>query len=122
MLAVIGPVLGFFAIIGLFMIVSFWKLFEKAGKPGWASIIPVYNAIVLLEIAGKPWWWFLLFLIPIVNLVLIIMMWNGISVNFGKDAGFTVGIIFLPYIFIPILAFGKATYKPVMQSADPQFS
>lgn len=121
-LSVMGPILGIFALIGLFMIISFWKLFEKAGKPGWAAIIPIYNTLVLLEIAGKPWWWLLLFLIPIVNIVFGIMMWNGVSINFGKDSGFTVGIILLPYIFIPILAFGKATYRPVVQSTEPQLS
>lgn len=97
----------------VFIIVSFWILFTKAGQPGWAILIPIYNIIVLLEVAKKPWWWIFLFLIPVVNLVIAIMMYHAISLNFGKGAGFTVGIIFLPIIFIPILAFGDAKYNPV---------
>lgn len=104
-------------VIGLFFVVAYWKLFTKAGEPGWASIIPIYNALVILKIAGKPWWWILLSLVSIipfvgwiVALVLGIMIMHGISVNFGKDSGFTVGLVLLPWIFIPILAFGSAQY------------
>ena len=102
-------VILYLAII-IFMIASLWKIFSKAGQPGWACIVPIYNVIVLLNVAGKPWWWILLMCIPIVNFVILIMVYHGISVNFGKDAGFTVGLILLPFIFIPILGFGKAQY------------
>ncbi|MEI6088304.1 MAG: DUF5684 domain-containing protein [Bacteroidota bacterium] len=94
----------------IFLIASMWTIFTKAGKPGWACIIPIYNLIVLLEIVGKPWWWLLLMLIPIVNVVLFIMMYHQLSLSFGKDAGFTVGLILLGFIFLPILAFGDALY------------
>jgi hypothetical protein len=93
------------------MIVSMWKVFTKAGKPGWASIIPIYNIIVLLEIVGKPWWWLLLMLIPVVNIILVIWMLNLLSLSFGKEVGFTIGLIFLSFIFIPILGLGDAKYK-----------
>jgi hypothetical protein len=83
---------------------------DEAGQPGWACIVPIYNILVLLKVAGKPWWWILLMCIPIVNFVILIMVYHGISVNFGKDAGFTIGLILLPIIFIPILGFGKAQY------------
>jgi len=98
-------------LVVILMIVSFWIVFQKANKPGWAILIPIYNILVMLQVAKKPWWWILLFLIPIVNLVFAIMMYHAISVNFGKGAGFTVGMIFLPFIFIPILAFGDAKYS-----------
>ena len=100
----------YLAIIVL-VIVSMWKIFTKAGKPGWACIIPIYNVIVLLEIVGKPWWWLLLILfVPIANIVLLIWMTNLLSKSFGKSVGFTLGLIFLGFIFVPILGLGDATY------------
>jgi len=106
----IGGIL-YLAIIVL-VIAGFWKVFTKAGKPGWAVIIPIYNIIVLLEITGKPIWWFLLLLLPIVNIVIIIMVYHALSLSFGKGAGFTFGLFLLGFIFIPILGFGDATYTP----------
>ena len=106
-----GVMFVYFAII-IFLVIAMWKLFSKAGQPGWASIIPIYNTYVLLKIAGKPGWWLLLFFIPLVNLVIGIMALHGVSTRFGKGAGFTVGLLFLPIIFLPILAFGSATYSP----------
>ena len=99
----------YLAIIVL-MIASMWTIFSKAGKPGWASIVPIYNLIVLLEIVGKPWWWLFLMLIPIVNIVILIIVWHNLSLSFGKGGGFTVGLILLGIIFLPILAFGDAKY------------
>jgi magnesium-transporting ATPase (P-type) len=95
----------------ILMIVAMWKLFTKAGQPGWASIIPIYNLYVLLQVAGKPGWWVLLFFIPFVNIVIAFIMWHEISKAFGKEIGFTLGLFFLGVIFLPILAFGSATYK-----------
>ncbi|MBN1673408.1 MAG: signal peptidase I [Kiritimatiellae bacterium] len=97
-------------ILAVFYIVCFWKVFTKAGKPGWASIIPIYNAVVLCQIAGKPGWWFILLCIPVVNFVIAILVMLGLAENFGKSAGFGVGLIFLGFIFYPILAFGSAEY------------
>jgi hypothetical protein len=93
------------------MIASMWKIFAKAGKPGWACIIPIYNLIVLLEIVGKPLWWIILFLIPGVHLVFMIWTYNLLSLSFGKSSGFTVGLLLLPIIFIPILGLGSAQYQ-----------
>lgn len=87
-----------------------WKMFEKAGKPGWAFIVPIYNIIVLLEITGKPLWWIILMIIPVVNIVVIIMVYHALSKSFGKDVGFTIGLLLLSFIFIPILGFGDAKY------------
>jgi hypothetical protein len=92
----------------LLMIVSMWKLYTKANKPGWAVLIPIYSTLVLLEIIRKPWWWLLLMLIPLVNIVYAIWATNLFSKAYGKDEGFTVGLILLPIIFYPILAFSKS--------------
>jgi len=94
-----------------FMIVTMWKIFTKAGKPGWASLVPFYNLFVMLDIAGKPAWYFILFFIPIANFVAMILILAGMAKNFGKDGGFVVGMLFLGIIFFPILAFGSATYQ-----------
>ena len=103
-------VLLYLAII-VFLIAAEWKVYTKAGKPGWACIVPIYNIIVLLEIVGKPWWWLLLMLVPFVNIVIAIWVVNLLSKSFGKDVGFTLGLIFLGFIFYPILGFGSAEYK-----------
>ncbi len=95
----------------LLLIISLWKIFTKAGKPGWASIVPVYNFIVQLEIINRPLWWILLMFIPFVNFIIVIILINDLAKVFGKGPGFTVGLLFLPFIFYPILAFGSATYQ-----------
>ena len=91
-------------------IVGMWGTFVKANKPGWASIVPIYNGIVLLGIAGKPWWWIILAIIPIVNLIMLTIPFE-IASKFGKGIGFGLGLLFLPFIFYPILAFGDAQYQ-----------
>lgn len=90
--------------------VALWFVFKKAGEQGWASIIPVYNILITIKIAGKPWWYILLLLIPIVNIIIGIMILHGISKSFGKGGWFTVGLIFLRVIFLAILGFGAAQY------------
>ena len=97
--------------ISIFAIVSMWKVFEKAGQPGWGILIPIYNAYLILVIAGKPGWWLLLYLIPFVNFVIAIIVSIEIAKNFGKDAAFGIGLAFLGIIFYPILAFGDAEYQ-----------
>ena len=92
-------------------IVALWKIFEKAGQAGWKAIIPIYNGYILLKIVGKPGWWLILFFIPIVNLVFVIWTYNMLSKSFGKDEAFTVGLILLGIVFLPILAFGNAKYS-----------
>ena len=84
----------------------------SAGEPGWAAIIPIYNFIVLLKIAGKPVWWFILMLIPFVNFIVAIIAALAVAKNFGKGTGFGLGLAFLAPIFYPILAFGDARYQP----------
>lgn len=92
----------------VFMIISMWKVFKKLGKPGWAAIVPFYNVYVLCcEIAEKQWWYILLLCVPIANLYAMYVIYDVIAKKFGKDTGFTIGMIFLPIIFFPILAFSK---------------
>lgn len=99
-----------YAAIIIFIIASIWKVFEKAGQPGWAAIIPIYNLYIMTKIGGKPGYWTLLCLVPIVNIVILIWLYNMISKSFGKEEGFTAGLILLGFIFWPILGFGKAKY------------
>jgi hypothetical protein len=99
-------------VVVIIQIAAMWKVFEKAGKPGWAAIIPIYNVIVILDIAGKPWWWILLCLIPLVNIVVLIIVYISLARNFGKGVGFALGLMFLSFIFFPILAWGDAQYQP----------
>ena len=111
----------------LVMIIAMWKVFTKAGKPGWAVIIPIYANIVMLEIIGQPWTRLLWYFIPIYGLYLAIVDLNALSKSFGKEAGFTVGLILLPPIFWCILGFGSAQYlgpggtgqQPVYQPQTP---
>jgi hypothetical protein len=106
--------LVFFAVelaIIVTIIAGVWKVFVKAGKPGWAAIVPFYNIIVLLEIAGKPLWWIILFFIPLVNLIIGILVSLAIAKNFGKSDAFGIGLALLGFIFYPILGFGDAQYQ-----------
>jgi hypothetical protein len=118
----LGAYFFFVLIVMAIMVVSMWKVFDKAGEPGWAAIIPVYNYIVILKIAGKPWWWLLLLLIPLVNIVLAIIVYIEFAESFGKGGAFAAGLIFRGIIFFPILAFGDARYvgpggRPVVRPA-----
>ena len=111
-LAIFGII--YLAIV-LLVIIGMWKVFAKAGKPGWAAIVPVYNTIVLLEIVGKPVWWILLCLIPFVNIIVILIVLNELSKCFGRGAGTTIALIFA--IGWPILGFGSAQYQGAQQAS-----
>jgi hypothetical protein len=91
-------------------LVSFWKVYEKAGQAGWKSLIPIYNVIVLLQMAGKPIWWIVLFLIPLLNVVFVLLMYMELAKRFSKHPAFAVGMTFLPAVFFGILAFDKSSY------------
>ncbi len=93
------------------VIASLWVVFTKAGEEGWKAIIPIWNLIVLLRIAGREWWWVFLFLIPIVSFVVTIIVFIDVAKAFGKGAGFGVGLALLGFIFLPILAFGDAEFQ-----------
>lgn len=93
--------------LSILMIISLWKIFKKAGKPGWASIVPIYNIYIMCEIAEKEWWYILLSCVPFVNIYAMIVLYNGMAKRFGKSGGFVAGMILLPVVFFPMLAFGK---------------
>lgn len=97
--------------MALIIIVSIWKVFEKAEVPGWAVLVPFYNRVKMLEITNEPFWWIFLSLVPVVNIFIWVIVTNRVSRAFGKGGWFTVGLILLPFIFYPILAFGSAKYK-----------
>ena len=93
--------------ISVFTIITYWKVFKKAGKPGWAAIIPIYNTIVMIEIAGLPMWYIALFFIPIGNIIALFLIYIELAKKFGQSAAFGVGLVFLSPIFLGILAFNK---------------
>src|SRR6476620_10999988 len=92
-------------------IVAMWKVFTKAGEPDWASIIPIYNIYIWCKIVGRPWWWILLMLIPLVNFIICIILCIDLAKSFGKGVGFGLGLALLGIIFFPILGFGSAQYQ-----------
>jgi hypothetical protein len=107
------------ALIAFFVVVM-WKVFVKAGKPGWAALIPIYNTIVLLEIVGRPWWWILLLLIPFVNIIILFIVDIDLAKAFGKSTTFGVlGLAIFSLIGYPILAFGSSNYVGPGGQASP---
>ena len=109
-------------LIALFVIVAMWKVFTKAGRPGWAAIIPIYNMYVWCKIVGRPGWWVILMLIPLVNIIVGIIVCIDMAKSFGKGAGFGIGLALLGIIFLPILGFGSAQYQgpAVTAASQPQ--
>jgi len=97
------------AMVGFVMIVTMWKIFTKAGKPGWVVLIPIYNIITLIRVSGRPGWWIFLWILVIPMLLLPFDM----ARRFGKSTGFAIGLLLLNIIFYPILAFGSAKYTGV---------
>ena len=95
----------------ILIVASMWTVFTKANKPGWASIIPIFNTYIMLKIGDNSGWYLLLLLIPLVNLFVLAKMNIDIAEKFGKGFGFGLGLTFLPFVFFPILAFGDATYR-----------
>src|SRR2546429_4078894 len=113
-----GPVFWIcYSAYTILIIAAWWKIFSKAGQPGWAAIIPIYNLIVLCKIVGRPAWWVLLLLIcfPIFFIILSI----DLAKSFGKGVGFAIGLILLSVIFFPILGFGSATYQGPSAAPKP---
>ena len=121
-LGITGVAFGFIGIllililaIAIFMIVVKWKMYEKAGKPGWAAIIPFYNTYVLFELVGMKGWYVFLAFIPFVGSIILAVMNIIANVKlakcFGKSDGFAVGLVLLNIIFLPILAFDDSTYE-----------
>ncbi len=106
--SICGGLIGL--VVGVIQIIAMWKIFEKAGQPGWAALIPIYNTYVMLEIVGREWWWLLLLLVPLLNFVVVVVVLFDLAKSFGKDTAFGFGLLFLSPIFMPILGFGDAKY------------
>ncbi|NNN08544.1 MAG: signal peptidase I [Acidimicrobiaceae bacterium] len=93
-------------------VVAGWKIFAKAGEPGWGIFIPIYNLYLVCKISGRPEWWLILFFIPLVNIVIGLIVAMDIAKSFAKSSGFGIGLWLLNFIFVPILGFGPAQYTP----------
>ena len=104
------PLIIYLAFV-ILMILAGWKMYEKASQPGWACIIPIYNIFIFCKIVGRPGWWVILMFIPLVSIFIAILLAVDLAKSFGKGVGFALGLIFLPFIFIPILGFGDAQYE-----------
>jgi len=117
-----GGIVGIFLLLIYITIIvaqiaGMWKMFEKADQPGWGAIIPIYNTYLLLKVAERPGWWLLGFIVPLLNIVVIAIVFNDISKNFGKGIGYTLGLLFLTFVFMPLLGFGDAEYQPTPSPA-----
>ncbi|NUT47114.1 MAG: signal peptidase I [Saccharothrix sp.] len=98
--------------VAVLMIAATWRIFTKAGRPGWAAIIPIYNIYVQLKIIGRPGWWLILLIIPVVNVVISLIIAIDLAKSFGKGTGFgVVGLWLFTIIGYPMLGFGDATYR-----------
>jgi hypothetical protein len=117
-----GPLFWIFWLaVTILMIAACWKIFTKAGQPGWAAIIPIYNWYILCKIVGRPGWWVILFFIPFINFIIGIIVCIDLAKSFGKGVGFAIGLILLGVIFFPILGFGSAQYQgPAAGGAAPK--
>ena len=113
----VGGTIGILVLLAVYLVIivlviaGFWKMFVKAGQPGWAAIIPIYNSYIMCKIAGRPGWWVILLLIPYLNFIFWIILMVDLAKSFAKGIGFAVGMILLSFIFIPILGFGDAEYQ-----------
>ena len=106
------------AVVALFFAACFWKVFSKAGQPGWAAFVPIYNVVLLLQIVGRPLWWIFLLIIPGINLIVGIILYIDLAKSYGKDIMFALGLIAVSPLFLPILAFGSAQYQGPAALAD----
>ncbi|MCK5843870.1 MAG: hypothetical protein KAG97_04125, partial [Victivallales bacterium] len=105
----IGALIGL--IFSLVFIIATWKVFTKAGQPGWAAIVPIYNMIVLWQISRQPVWALVFCFLPFLNIVGTIMISLGVAKSFGKGGGFGIGLWLFSIIFYPILGFGSSEYQ-----------
>jgi hypothetical protein len=109
----IGYLIGGFAVYGSF---------KKAGEPAWQAFIPIWNTVVMLKIAGKPLWWIVLLIVPVVGLVVMVLAFHGLSTAFGHGAGFTVGLVLLPIVFYYILSYDSNPYRGATSAAPVSFA
>lgn len=108
--------LVFLAFVGLFLLVllaSLARVFKKAGRSRLAAFIPIYNLVVLLQIAGRPLWWVVFTPVPVVNIVLGARLGIALADRFGRGRLFGLGLFFLGPLFLPVLAFSDLRYRGV---------
>ena len=101
----------FWIVMTVVLIVANWKIFTKAGKPGWAILIPIYNIIVMMQIIKKPLWWVIILFVPIVDIVFVILIVYNLVIKFGQPGWHVILALFLGFIYYPYLAFSKAEYQ-----------
>jgi hypothetical protein len=88
-----------------------WKTFQKAGQPGWAALVPGYNLLVWLRVAGRPAWWLAVLFVPGVGVVFAYRAWTSLARGFGRGPRFAAGLLLAPPVFLPVLGFGDADYR-----------
>lgn len=108
-------------IVTVIVLIAEWKIYKKAGKPGWAVIVPIYNIYILQEIVGRPAWWTALYFLPIANMVVAIINAIDLAKSFGKDTGYAILLILLPFVGYPMLGFGSAEYTGPSASGGDLF-
>jgi hypothetical protein len=101
------------------LVAGYWRLFTKAGQPGWAILVPIYNMIVMQQVAGKPLWWIVLYFIPVVNIVIAVLCVFAVAENFGKGRAYGLGMLFFPWVFVPMLAFSDARFAGGARRTPP---
>ncbi len=107
-----NPVLVIFWLaVMVLLVVSDWKIFVKAGKPGWAILVPIYNIIVMLQIVKKPLWWIVLLIVPLVNIAVVVIIVYNLVIKFGQPGWHVIPALILGCVYFPYLAFSKAQYN-----------
>ena len=100
-----------FAVIATYA--GLWKIFEKANRPGWAVLVPFYNALLVLRMIDRPHWWLILLFVPGVNLVIAVLVLLELAERFGKGMAYGAGLALLPFVFLPMLGYGEARFHAV---------
>ena len=104
--------------ITIVTLVAMWKMFEKAGQAGWKSIIPFYNLYIEFKFVWGSGWWFLLLLIPLVDIVVYFIHQYRLVKVFGGGIGMFILMLFLPTIATLILGLGEAKYTCVYGKSE----
>jgi Family of unknown function (DUF5684) len=118
-----GPALTLLIAVYLSIVVlniaAYWRIFSKAGQPGWTVLVPIYGSVKLIQISGRSGWWLLAFLVPLLNIFAIVRLQFDLARVFGRGIGFGFGLLLLPLIFAPILGFGDAQYVGDVRRQQP---
>ena len=99
------------ALLMAFMLFVMWRIYARAGQPGWTVLVPFYNTYVLLKIVNRPGWWLALYFIPIVNFVVNIIVYYDLAKAFGRGRGTLLLMVFIPFVGFPVVSFSQGPYK-----------